>query len=193
MSRLRILNSHRAVRIAALAILLGYSIPCSAWERSVAVNPQVNTRNEDADGTLAEIKDKHRVALLITRNSVVHVSGSDGSIVREALAAEIGKSLRYRLAYGVISGKLNQYMRKHRSMRPVQEIAQADFIVYFRLVEYRRVLNGVYPYGELYVIVNQQPGETLPARVIWKTKKLMFAEDAVKNLVKDLKRVREER
>lgn len=192
---LPLLNSFRSLAIAVSVIILGlgFNAPFDRVERTVAANPRTANRMENADGTLADIKDKRRVALLVMRNSVLDASGSDSAIVREALAAEPAKSLRYRLAYGVISRKLNDYMRKHRSMRPVNEIAQADFIVYFRLVEYRRVLNGVYPYGELFVILNKQASENLPARIVWKTKKLMFAEDAVKDLVKELKRVRDER
>ena len=78
-------------------------------------------------------------------------------------------------------------------MRPVYEIAQADFIIYFKLVEYRQLLNGFYPYGELFVIVNPRPEERRTARVIWRTKKVRFADDAVRDFLKELKRVRDER
>lgn len=189
----QVLNSHRACWLARLGIFLSLVVSCGWLEPSVAAKSPLNIRPEDTEGTLAEIKDKHRVALLVVRTSVVHASGSDDRIVAEALAAEPRESLKHRYPYGIIARKLNEYIRKYRSLRPTAEIGQADFIIYFRLVEYRRTLNGFYPYGELFVIVDHQPAEIRPARVIWKTRKIMFAEDAVKILVKQLKRVRDER
>jgi hypothetical protein len=124
---------------------------------------------------------------------VVDASGSEDPVIREALAANPKEARRYRIAYGLISRKLNQYMRKHRSMSAVYEIEEADFIIYFRLLEYRRLLNGYYPYGELFVITKQRSAEMQAARVIWKTRKVMNAEDAVKELVKGMKQVRDER
>lgn len=193
MRRLTLHHSPGASKIALLAMYLGFLGSFGWLELSVAARSPLNIGIEDAPGTLVEIKDRHRVALLISRSSVLDASGSDDPIVAEALAAKPRESLKHRLAYGVISRKLNGYMRKYRSMRPVYEIAQADIIIYFKLVEYRRLLNGVYPYGELFVIVNPRPEELRPARVIWKTKKVTFAEDAVKDFVKELKRVRQER
>ena len=36
-------------------------------------------------------------------------------------------------------------------------IADADYIIYFNVVEYRKILDTVYPYGELFVIVKGSP------------------------------------
>ena len=193
MRRLTLHHSHCAARVALLAMFLGFLGSFGWLELSVAARSPLNIGIEDAPGTLGEIKDRHRVALLITKSSLLDASGSDDPIVAEALAAEPREARRHRYPYRLITRKLNEYMRKYRSMRPVYEIAQADIIIYFKLVEYRRLLNGVYPYGELFVIVNPRPEELRPARVIWKTKKVTFAEDAVKDFVKELKRVREER
>lgn len=162
-------------------------------EVSTAANSPLNTGIEDTQGTLLEIKDRHRIALLVRRSSVINISDSDDPVVAEALASEPREARRHRHAYGSIARKLNEYIRKYRSLHPVNEIAQADFIIYFKLVEYRRVLNGYYPYGELFIIVNARPEEQRTARVIWKTKKVTFAEDAVKDFLKELKRVRGER
>jgi len=178
-----------AFQIALLAILAC----CNGWSRPIAAKSVRYADTEHTQGTLTEIKDANSVALLIIRSSVLDASGSDEPLVAEALAAEPRESIRHRYPYRVISRKLNDYMRKYRSMRPVYEIGQADFIIYFKLVEYRRLLNGYYPYGELFIIVTPRPEERRPARVIWRTKKVRFAEDAVKDFVKELKRVRQER
>lgn len=148
---------------------------------------------ENSEGSLAELKDKQSVALVIVRSSVVDATGADEPIIREALAAEPRLATRHRFAYSVIARKLNQYIRKYRSLRPADQTSRAEFIIYFKLVEYRRLLNGTYPYGELFVIVNPPPDTTGPARIIWRTKKIGFAEDAIKDLLKELKQIRGER
>jgi hypothetical protein len=189
---LRIPNPHRSLSTgirAGFLGLLGLLAFSSSLEMQVTATSSLPIRVDD--GTLAEIKDKHRVALLIKKNSVLDVSGSEEPIVNEALAADPRDSLRHRYPYRVIARKLNQYVRKYGTMQPVYNIAQADFIIYFRLVEYRQVLNTFYPCGEMFVIVNQR--ETQPARVIWRTKKVRFAEDAINDLIKELKRTRDER
>lgn len=201
---LRMPNFRRIIRIALAAICFGFvgsigsagllgalAFPGS-FEWRVAAQSPANIGHEDSEGTLSELTDKRRVALLIMRNSVVDASGSDEPIIAEALAAEARESLRHRYPYRIIGRKLNGYIRKYRSLQPVYEIGQADFIIYFRLVQYRRTLNGVYPFGELFVIINQLPGEIRPARIIWRTKRPGFAEDVIKDFIKELKRVRDE-
>lgn len=147
---------------------------------------------EDPPASLAEIRKSRRLAILIKRSSVVNASESDDPIIDEALSSDPRESLKYRRTYIIIANKLNSYIRKYRSIRAVHEIAKADFIVYFKLVEYRRLLNGIYPYGELFIIANSDPAQSRPARVVWKTKKVMFAEDAIKDFLKELRGVRQE-
>lgn len=189
----RLVYSHRAVRVALFASILGFVVLPGGLSKNVAAASLAGFRVADQEGDLTEIRDKRRIALLIVKSSILDASGTDDPTIREALRSEPREALRYRFAYRVIAAKLNRYIRKHRSLQPVYETGQADFIAYFRLVEYRRLLNGFYPYGELFVIVGGQPGDVRPARIIWKTKKVMNAEDAIKNLVKELKQVRGER
>ncbi|HWN09229.1 MAG TPA: hypothetical protein VNO50_08185 [Pyrinomonadaceae bacterium] len=163
------------------------------WERGVAsAAPAETFPVEYWDGSLAEIKDKQSVALVIIRSSVLDATGNDEPIIREALTAEPRLAPRHRFAYSLIARKLNQYIRKYRSLRPADQTSRADFILYFKLIEYRRMLNGVYPYGELFVILNSKPETTGSARIIWRTNKIVFAEDAIKALLRDLKQVRGE-
>ncbi|MEJ7711336.1 MAG: hypothetical protein WKF84_16105 [Pyrinomonadaceae bacterium] len=44
----------------------------------------------------------------------------------------------------------------------------------------------------MFVILNQPPGSTAPPRIIWKTDRILWAEDATKKLIKDLKQARGE-
>lgn len=189
---MRVQHSHRALRIVTVLMFFCVSVIGCEWAAEASVN-EITFPTGHWDGSLAEIKDKHSMALVIIKSSVIDASGADETIIREALAAEPRLAVRHRFAYGVIAKKLNQYIRKYRNLRPADRISQADFVVYFKLVEYRRTLNGIYPYGELYVIVNPPLDSTGAARIIWRTKKLEFAEDAIKNLLRDLKQVRGER
>ncbi len=183
------LKRSRSLTVALCALLLG----SFGWlELSVAPASPLENAPEDPPVSLAELKDSQSMALLIKRSSVVNYSESDDPTIAEALSADPRESLKHRSAYRVIATKLNRYMRKYRSMSAVQEVAEADFIVYFKLVEYRRLFNGVYPYGELFIIVNPRDEGSRPARIVWKTKKVTFAEDAIKDFVRELRRVRQE-
>lgn len=171
-----------------------FCVSVTAWER--VGNSSVPAKTfpvEYWDGSLAEIKHKRSVALVIIKSSVLDASGDDEPVIREALAAEPRLAPRHRFAYSLIARKINQYIRKYRNLLPADKISQADFVIYFKLVEYRRMLNGTYPYGEMFVIVNPQPETTGSARIIWRTRKVVFAEDAIKDLLTDLKQVRGER
>ena len=170
-----------------------FCVTVIGWERGAATSAPETLRVEYWDGSLAEIKDKRSVALVIIRSSVLDATGDDEPIIREALAGEPRLAPRHRFTYSLVARKLNQYIRKYRSLRPADQTSHADFIIYFKLVEYRRMLNGTYPYGEMFVIVNPKPETNGSARIIWRTNKVMFAEDAIKSLLRDLKQVRGER
>lgn len=182
-----------------------FCVPVTVWEleadsrASGTTSATVEARHAEPiqtlvlhqTGSLNEIKDKRSMALVIDRSSVLDATGDDGTITREAMAAEPRLASRYRSAYSVIARKLNQYIRKYHSLRPADQTGQADFIVYFKVVEHRRMLNGFYPYGEMFVIVN--PATSDSPRIIWRTAKIMFAGDAITELLRDLKVARGER
>jgi hypothetical protein len=180
--------TNRALKIALL-IITSHGWPGLA--ATVARYPL--NADENVQGSLLEIKERRRAILIVVRSSVIVVGNSGAAIIDEALKTGPRDVRRHYYPYNVIAGKLNQYMRKHRSMSAVERVEQADYIIYFNLVEYRRTINGVYPYGELYVILNRGAGDAKPARIIWKTGKPMWAEDAVKAFLGELKRVRGER
>lgn len=185
---MRLSFTNCALKIA-LVIITSHCCPGLA---AVAANSPLNA-GEPAQGSLLEIKDRRRAILIVVRSSVIEVGNYGASIVDEALKTGLRDARRHYYPYNVIAGKLNQYMRKHRSMNAVERVEQADYIIYFNLIEYRRTINGVYPFGELYVILNRGADAAKPARIIWKTKKPTWAEDAVKEFLHELKRIRGER
>lgn len=110
-------------------------------------------------------------------------------MIEEVLKSDPRPNRRYRSAYNTIAGKLNKFMSRYKSMSAVWRIEEADYIIFFNLLEYRWPLGSPYPYGELFVIVKAQPG----ARVIWKSKKVQWAGDAADDLIKDLRLLQGER
>jgi hypothetical protein len=132
------------------------------------------------------------VLLVVFKSRVFDVVDRERAIIQDVLKADPRPTGRYRWVYGQMAQKLNKYMRKHKSLSPAIELAEAEYVIYFNVVEFRRILYTYYPYGELFVIIKGSPEKLQPPRVVWRTKKLSFAEDAISDLIKDLKILRGE-
>jgi hypothetical protein len=150
------------------------------------------TASAEAGTRLTEIRDKHRALLLVFRSRVLDVSDGERAIIEDVLKADPQPKGRNRWVYTQIAGKLNKYIRKYKSLTAADGLADADYVIYFNVVEYRKILDTVYPYGELFVIVKGAPEELKPPRVVWRAHKLLFAEDAIGDLIKELKASRGE-
>ncbi len=145
-----------------------------------------------AEGSLAEVRDMRRVLLLVFRSGVLEVNDRERSIIEEVLKANPKPRGRHQWVYGQLAMKLNVYIRKHDSLTPAHDLSDADYVIYFNVIEYRRILNTVYPYGELFVIVKGSPEAQIPPRVVWKAKKILWAGDAIGDFIKELKTIRGE-
>jgi hypothetical protein len=146
----------------------------------------------DAPSSLIAVRDKHRALLLVFRSSVLDASNNERAIIDQVLKADPRPKGRYQWVYGQLAKKLNAYIRKYQSLTAAQDLSDADYVIYFNLIEYRRILNTVYPYGELFVIVKGSPETKTPPRVVWKARKILWAGDAISELIKELKTVRGE-
>ena len=142
--------------------------------------------------SLEEVRYKRTALLVVFKSRVIDVSDREGAIIQDVLKADPLPSRRYFWVYHIMAQKLNKYIRKHKSLGGATELAQADYVIYFNVVEFRRILYTAYPYGELYVIVIGSPEKLKPPRVIWRTTKLTSAEDAINAFIKDLKTTRGE-
>lgn len=143
-------------------------------------------------GSLLEIRTRRQVLLLVRRSAVIDSRGQARSILNEVYRPGTEPGRQYARIYNEIAGKLNKYMRKYGSISAVTDISNAEFIVFFNLLEYRRPLGHPYPYGEMFVILNERSGSRQP-HIIWKTRKSpVQVEDAVNELIRDLKTVRGE-
>lgn len=143
-------------------------------------------------GSLADLRSGRRVVLVIHRSTVIDSRGQAGTIIKEAYRADPDARLRYPRLFNSLARKLNKYMEKYGNITAVKNIPDSDFIIFFNLLEFRRPLGSPYPYGELFVILNDRLGGKSP-RIVWKSRKSsMWAEDAIEDFIKDLKTVRGE-
>ena len=142
--------------------------------------------------SLAEVRDKHSALLIVFKSRVIDASDSEGAIIDDVLRADPNPKGRYRWVYTQLAKKLNKYIQKYKSLSAANELSDADYVIFFNVVEFRRILNTPYPYGELFVIVKGSPEKLKPPRVVWRARKVLYAEDAIGDLIKDLKAIRGE-
>lgn len=159
---------------------------------SAAAQQPVGDSEPPPTNSLEEVRFMRTALLVVFKSRVIDVTDREGAIIQDVLKAEPLPSRRYFWVYHIMAQKLNKYIRKHKSLGGATELAQADYVIYFNVVEFRRILYTAYPYGELYVIVKGSPEKLKPPRVIWRTTKLTSAEDAINAFIKDLKTTRGE-
>ena len=142
--------------------------------------------------SLAEARDKRNALLMVFKSRVIDAGDREGTIIEDVLKADPRPRGRYRWVYSQLAGKLNKYIRKYNSLTPARDLSEADYVIFFNVVEFRSILNTLYPYGELFVIVKGSPETLKPPRIVWRAKKVLIAEDAIGHLIKDLKAIRGE-
>ena len=174
-------------------IVLATVALASVFGSAISVRAQDNDlRAAHAGHSLAELHDKQRALLVVFRSRVIDASGAERAIIEDVLKADPHPKGRFRWVYNQLAKKLDKYMRQHGSLVPADALADADYVIYFNVVEFRRILDAVYPYGELFVIVKGTPEELKPPRIVWRANKVRFAGDAMGELIKELKQVRGE-
>ena len=169
------------MRVLAPAFVLFYCLTAAAQA------PDVTLGN-----SLEEVRDKRNAILVVYKSRVIDAGDRERAIIEDVLKADPQPKGRYRWIYTQLAKKLNKYIDKYNSIRPARELSEADYVIFFNVVEVRRILNTPYPYGELFVIVKGSPETLKPPRVVWRAKKVLYAEDAIGDLIKDLKAVRGE-
>lgn len=150
------------------------------------------TAQAPVDNSLEEVRDKHSALLVVFKSRVLDAADRERAIIDDVLKADPRPTGRYRWVYSQLAGKLNKYIHKYKSLAAAKELSEADYVIFFNVVEFRTILNTRYPYGELFVIVKGSPETLKPPRVVWRARKVLFAEDAIGELIRDLKAVRGE-
>ena len=178
----------KQVRFISLALIVLVS-----WSAAAAQQNDSQPKSAHAGHSLNELLDKRRVLLVVFRSRIVDVSENrERAIIEDVLKADPKPKGRFRWVYNVMAQKLNKYMDKYGSLTAAEGLADAEYVIYFNVVEFRRILDTVYPYGELFVIVKGEPEQLKPPRIVWRAKKIQFAGDVIGDLIKDLKTVRGE-
>lgn len=157
---------------------------------SLAAQDNPASVSEPSIGSISELAHKRRALLIIRRAAILDVRGGLNSMIEDALESDPRMSRRYRLTYNLLAGKLNKFMRKYKSISAVRTMEEADYVIFFNLLEYRRPLGIPHPFGELFVIVKPEPGTRAAPRLVWKSRKAQWAEDAMDDLLDDLKSIR---
>lgn len=172
---------------SALFVVLACGVNVLAQPAEVPAEQQNNHV-----GTISELRDKQRAWLVVFKSRVIDAGNAEKAIIEDVLKAEAQPRGRYRFVYNELAHKLNKYIREHRSLSSAKTLADAEYVIFFNVVEFRRILNAVYPWGELFVIVKGSPQESKPPRIVWRARKMMVATDAIGDLVKALKALRGE-
>lgn len=146
----------------------------------------------DDTNSLQEVRDKHSALLVVFKSRVLDAGDRERAIIDDVLKADPHPQGRYRWVYTQLARKLNKYINKYKSLSAASELSNADYVIFFNVVEFRTILNTRYPYGELFVIVKGSPETLKPPRVVWRARKVLYAEDAIGDLIKDLKTIRGE-
>ena len=130
--------------------------------------------------------------LIVLKSSVISADEGDRSLIDLILRTDPEPSSRHRMIYGTLAKKLNGYIRKYQSLSATSQLSEADFVICFSLIEYREILNTSYPFGELFIIMKGEPRIRRPPRVVWKTRKVLWAGDAINEFLRELKSLRGE-
>lgn len=181
------LRTYSRVTCSIVIVLLA----CVVSVLAQPAEPPVEIQNNHV-GNISELRDKQRALLVVFKSRVIDVENRERAIIDDVLKADMQPKGRYRFVYNDLAHKLNKYIRKYGSLSSARDLADAEYVIYFNVVEFRRILNAVYPYGELFVIVKGSPRESKPPRIVWQAKKMMVGTDAVGEFVKALKALRGE-
>jgi hypothetical protein len=167
-------------------IIVAHCLLIFAQERAPTITP------DSARTSLSEVRDKRYALLVVFRSGVVDAGNNERAMIDLVLSADPQPKGRYQFVYGQLAKKLNGYIRKYRSLSAAHELSEADYVIFFNVVEYRRILNIIYPYGELFVIIKGTPENNRPPHVVWRSKKILWAGDAISDLIRELKGLRGE-
>ena len=147
---------------------------------------------DNQSGLLSEIGLEDKALLVVLKSSVISADDTDRTIIDLVLKADSEPKPRHQMVYGMLAKRLNGYIRKYKSLSAAAHLGEADLVIFFSLIEYRQILNVTYPFGELFIIVKGEPNTRRPPRIVWKSRKVLWAGDAIDEFLRDLKNTRGE-
>lgn len=148
--------------------------------------------NDRQPNSLSEIGIRDKALLVVLKSIVISADEGDRSVIDLVLRTDPERNSRHEMVYRILAKKLNGYIRKYQSLVAADQLREADFVICFNLVEYREILNMSYPFGELFIIVKGEPRARRPPRIVWKSRKVLLAGDAINEFLRELKSIRGE-
>lgn len=145
---------------------------------------------------LAEIKDRRRAALIVSRVQTVDARDPSRAVLEGYRRALDGDPPRPHAAgHRAAARRLNRYIRRQRSLSAVESVADSDFVIFFNVVRARRSFMPDEPYvlGKLFVIARPTQAGA-PPRIVWESEgEDKSVEDAIGDFLKALMVARGER
>jgi hypothetical protein len=184
----RFVNNAWKKPVISAAALVVLSFCCSR----VTAQDNQRTDSDPQPAPLSDIRLDDKALLVVLKSSVISAEETDRTIIEKVLKADAEPSVRHQMVYGTLAKKLNGYIRKYKSLSPAVDLSEADFVIFFSLIEYRQILNATYPFGELFVIAKGEPKIGRQPRIVWKSRKVLWAGDAIDDFLRDLKNMRGE-
>lgn len=186
------MNEHRERRATRARLLAGVALlACLAAPGAGAAG-----QADEPRGSLAEIRERRRVFLLVSRTQTVDVRDPAHAAVTGYLRMLAGEPPRSHAGgHRAVARRLNKYINKYRSMSAVESPAEADFVVVFNVMRTRRsfIPEEPYVFGKLFVIA-RATGPGARPRVVWESEGFESrVDDAVDDFLKALKSLRGEK
>lgn len=182
------MNNLQRQTTLAFAALIVFGV--TGLEATAQQNFRANAETQRT--ALSDIRLRDKGLIVVLKSSVVSAYEADNWIIESVLRADPDPTGRHNVVYGTLVKKLNGYIRKHKSLSAATDLGEADFVIFFSLVEYRRILNATYPFGELFVILKGDPETRRPPRIIWRSRRVSWVGDAINDFLRDLKNTRGE-
>lgn len=155
---------------ALRALLCLTLLACGAELPRAAAGQRPYTRDESVPrGTLAGLQGLRRIALLVSRALVVDARDPALVALEDYRRALDGRAPRqHDGAARRVAEKINKYIRKYRSSTAVEEIADADLVLVFKVTGQRRsaIPDDPFLWGKLFVIA---VGSDRAPRVVWES------------------------
>lgn len=145
--------------------------------------------------SFAEVREMKRVLLVATKSLTADARGPAREVLEEVFERPEGSVRRHEYAYSIIGKRLNRYIRRHRSITAVESLAEADFVIVFKVLNEQPsfIASEPHVYGEMFVILNRAPTRPRPVVVWWTKHNQTTLEDAVDDFLKDLRELRGEK
>jgi hypothetical protein len=164
--RFAVKRTARALRALICLVLLA----CGGGPARASALQKSYTRDESVPrGTLEGVRGRRRVALLVSRALVVDARDPALVALEDYRRALDGQAPRqHDAAARRVADKNNKYIRKYRTSTAVEDVADADLVLVFKVTGQRSsaIPGDPFVWGKLFVIAL---GSDRAPRVVWES------------------------